>query len=221
MIDMPTLRFCKRFSIGLTGGIASGKSTVATMFSALGAAIVDTDVIAHQLTAGENILTAGENILARVGAAIPAIVQAFGSTFIQSDGGLNRAMMRRHILNDPKERLRLESILHPMIHYQAQSLGNTLSGNYVIFVVPLLIESPQWRRQVDRILVIDCDLKLQRQRLLQRAGITTVQADQLLAIQASREQRLMQADDTLDNTAMTIEQLQYHINQLHHLYLKQ
>jgi dephospho-CoA kinase len=108
-----------------------------------------------------------------------------------------------------------------MIHYQAQSLGNTLSGNYVIFVVPLLIESPQWRRQVDRILVIDCDLKLQRQRLLQRAGITTVQADQLLAIQASREQRLMQADDTLDNTAMTIEQLQHHINQLHHLYLKQ
>jgi dephospho-CoA kinase len=214
MIDMPTLRFCKRFSIGLTGGIASGKSTVATMFSTLGAAIVDTDVIAHQLTAGKNILT-------RVGAAIPAITQAFGSAFIQSDGGLNRAMMRRHILNDPKERLRLESILHPMIHYQAQSLGNTLSGNYVIFVVPLLIESPQWRRRVDRILVIDCDLKLQRQRLLQRAGITTVQADQLLAIQASREQRLMQADDTLDNTAMTIEQLQHHINQLHHLYLKQ
>jgi dephospho-CoA kinase len=214
MIDMTALRFCKRFSVGLTGGIASGKSTVATMFSALGAAIVDTDVIAHQLTAGENILT-------RVGAAIPAITQAFGSTFIQSDGGLNRAMMRRHILNDSKERLRLEAILHPMIHYQAQSLGNTLSGNYVIFVVPLLIESLQWRRQVDRILVIDCDLELQRQRLLQRAGITTMQADQLLAIQASREQRLMQADDTLDNTAMTIEQLQQHINQLHHIYLKQ
>jgi dephospho-CoA kinase len=130
-------------------------------------------------------------------------------------------MMRRHILNDSKERLRLEAILHPMIHYQAQSLGNTLSGNYVIFVVPLLIESPQWRRQVDRILVIDCDLELQRQRVLQRAGITMVQADQLLAIQASREQRLMQADDTLDNTAMTIEQLQHHINHLHHLYLKQ
>jgi dephospho-CoA kinase len=200
--------------VGLTGGIASGKSTVATMFSALGAAIVDTDVIAHQLTAGENTLT-------RVGAAIPAITQAFGSTFIQSDGGLNRAMMRRHILNDSKERLRLEAILHPMIHYQAQSLGNTLSGNYVIFVVPLLIESPQWRRQVDRILVIDCDLELQRQRVLQRAGITMVQANQLLAIQASREQRLMQADDTLDNTAMTIEQLQHHINHLHHLYLKQ
>jgi dephospho-CoA kinase len=211
---MTALRFCKRFSVGLTGGIASGKSTVATMFSALGAAIVDTDVIAHQLTAGENILT-------RVGAAIPAITQAFGSTFIQSDGGLNREMMRRHILNDSKERLRLEAILHPMIHYQAQSLGNTLSGNYVIFVVPLLIESPQWRRQVDRILVIDCDLELQRQRVLQRAGITTVQANQLLAIQASREQRLMQADDTLDNTAMTIEQLQHHINHLHHLYLKQ
>jgi dephospho-CoA kinase len=214
MINMTALRFCKRFSVGLTGGIASGKSTVATMFSALGAAIVDTDVIAHQLTAGENTLT-------RVGAAIPAITQAFGSTFIQSDGGLNRAMMRRHILNDSKERLRLEAILHPMIHYQAQSLGNTLSGNYVIFVVPLLIESPQWRRQVDRILVIDCDLELQRQRVLQRAGITTVQANQLLAIQASREQRLMQADDTLDNTAMTIEQLQHHINHLHHLYLKQ
>jgi dephospho-CoA kinase len=214
MINMTALRFCKRFSVGLTGGIASGKSTVATMFSALGAAIVDTDVIAHQLTAGENTLT-------RVGAAIPAITQAFGSTFIQSDGGLNRAMMRRHILNDSKERLRLEAILHPMIHYQAQSLGNTLSGNYVIFVVPLLIESPQWRRQVDRILVIDCDLELQRQRVLQRAGITMVQANQLLAIQASREQRLMQADDTLDNTAMTIEQLQHHINHLHHLYLKQ
>ncbi|MEY3997061.1 MAG: dephospho-CoA kinase [Pseudomonadota bacterium] len=214
MIDITALRFCKRFSVGLTGGIASGKSTVATMFSALGAAIVDTDIIAHQLTAGETILT-------RVGVAMPAITQAFGSTFIQSDGGLNRAMMRRHILNDSKERLRLESILHPMIHYQAQFLGNTLSGNYVIFVVPLLIESPQWRRQVDRILVIDCDLELQRQRLLQRAGVTMVQADQLLAIQASREQRLIQADDTLDNTAMTIEQLQHHINQLHHLYLKQ
>lgn len=213
MINMTTLRFCKRFSVGLTGGIASGKSTVASMFSTLGVAIVDTDVIAHQLTAGETILT-------RAGAAIPAITQMFGSTFIQSDGGLNRAMMRTHILNDSQERLRLEAILHPMIHHQAQSLGNTLSGAYVIFVVPLLIESPQWRRQVDRILVIDCDLELQRQRLLHRVGITAVQTNQLLAIQASREQRLMQADDVLNNTAMTIEQLQHHINQLHHVYLK-
>ena len=214
MIDMTALRFCKRFSVGLTGGIASGKSTVASIFSTLGVAIVDTDAIAHQLTAGKSTLT-------RVGAAIPAITQTFGYKFIQPDGGLNRAMMRQYILNDSKERLRLEAILHPMIHYQAHCLGNTLPGDYVIFVVPLLIESPQWRKQVDRILVIDCDLELQRQRVLQRAGITAVQADQLLAIQASREQRLMQADDVLNNTAMTMEQLQQHINQLHHIYLKQ
>jgi dephospho-CoA kinase len=179
-------RFCDRFCIGLTGGIASGKSTASECLGQLGAAVVDTDVIAHQLT------HAG-------GAAMPAIEHAFGKGFINLDGSLNRTAMRALVFAEPLKRSLLEAILHPMIHAKTRELGATVKGEYVVFVVPLLVESSRWRQRVDRIAVVDCDPKIQLKRLLQRPTMTTVQAAQIMAAQASREQRLTMADDVIVN----------------------
>jgi dephospho-CoA kinase len=219
-IMMPSItaklpRFCQRFCIGLTGGIASGKSTVAEYFARLGAAIVDTDVIAHQLTTAQ-------------GEAMPAIASTFGTAFINADGSLNRAAMRKLVFANPNERQRLEAILHPLIHTHTQNLGATTAGCYVVFVVPLLVEQPQWRKQVDRFTVVDCEPEIQKKRLLQRAGITTLQADQIMEAQAKREHRLAVADDILHNTLQNTQNtLKNHtnlitqINILHTQYLQQ
>ncbi len=185
-------RFCQRFCVGLTGGIASGKSTATETFAQLGAGIVDTDVIAHQLTAGHDSNTG-------LGAAMPAIEHTFGASFINANGSLNRAAMRAHVFANPLEKRKLEAILHPMINETTRQQAAVVVGAYVLFVVPLLAESAQWRTQVDRFAVVDCDPQLQRQRLLLRPGLSEVQADQILAAQASREARLNAADDTLYN----------------------
>jgi dephospho-CoA kinase len=179
-------RFCDRFCIGLTGGIASGKSTVSERLSALGAGVVDTDVIAHQLT------QVG-------GAAMPAIAAAFGDHFISGDGSLNRSAMRTRVFSQPAERKRLEAILHPMIHARTRDLGATVVGAYVVFVVPLLVESLRWRHQVDLIVTVDCEPSVQQERLIQRMGISLKQAQQIMASQASREQRAAAADMTVQN----------------------
>lgn len=197
-------RFCDRFCIGLTGGIASGKSTVSERLAQLGAGIVDTDVIAHQLT------QAG-------GAAMHAITAAFGTDFLNADGSLNRGAMRARVFGNPAERARLEAILHPMIHTLTRELGEKVAGDYVVFVVPLLVESPRWRQQVDRIVVVDCEPSVQLQRLVQRSGISVEQAAQMIAAQASREQRLAAGDITVQNHNDKVMLLQA-IDTLHDLF---
>jgi dephospho-CoA kinase len=184
-------RYCSRYAIGLTGGIASGKSTVAAHLAQLGAAVVDTDAVAHDLTAAQ-------------GAAMPAIVQTFGAAYVNDDGSLNRSAMRALVFDQPAQRKALEAILHPMIHTQTQQLGNTVAGEYVVFVVPLLVESAKWRGQVDRIVVVDCEPATQQARLLQRPGLNALQAAQIMAVQASRDIRLAAADDVIHNNTDTV-----------------
>lgn len=137
------------FSVGLTGGVGSGKSTVAHQLHTLGAAIIDTDHIAHQLTG------AG-------GQAIPAIQHRFGAYFLNEQGALDRARMRAHVFSDAAAKRDLENILHPLIRQTAeqQALLAT-AAPYVIFMVPLLVESPTWHQRVARVLVVDCALSTQ------------------------------------------------------------
>ena len=137
----PTKTFNK-FSVGLTGGIGSGKSLVADQFAQRGAAVIDTDLIAHQLTGPG-------------GAAMPAIHETFGDAFLTSEGALDRAAMRAHVFSDATARKQLEGLLHPMIAEQTRAQAASASGDYLLFVVPLLTESGQWKDRVDRVLVVD------------------------------------------------------------------
>ena len=132
-----------RFSIGLTGGIGSGKSLVADMFAARGAAVVDTDQIAHQLTAPD-------------GVAIPLIRTQFGDDFITDTGAMDRSKMREQVFSDPQAKKRLEAILHPLIRIETERAAAQAKGAYLIFAVPLLVESASWKNRTTRILVVDC-----------------------------------------------------------------
>ncbi|GGI20174.1 dephospho-CoA kinase [Oxalicibacterium faecigallinarum] len=170
----------------MTGGIGSGKSTVADLFAKLGASIVDTDLIAHQLTAPE-------------GLAIEPIRQAFGTAFIAQDGALDRKKMRDAVFGDPTQKKLLESILHPLIRIETERAARQASGTYVIFVVPLLVESGTWIQRVSRVLVVDCPEEVQRQRVMQRSGLSEAQVNAIMASQASRADRLAAADDIILN----------------------
>ena len=174
------------FSVGLTGGIGSGKSTVASMFAARGAAIIDTDLIAHQLCAPD-------------GAAIPDIRAQFGAAFIAPDGAMDRTRMREHVFTDPAEKKRLESILHPLIRAETERAARQAQGIYTIFVVPLLIESGNWAQRVSRVLVIDCPESLQIERVMARNGLAETQVRAIMLQQASRAARLAAADDVINN----------------------
>ena len=176
------------FSIGLTGGIGSGKSMVADMLAARGAAIIDTDVIAHQLTAPG-------------GAAMPAIRASFGDAFITPEGALDRAAMRAHVFADPSARKRLEAILHPLIGAETEAAALRAVGPYRVFVVPLLVESGRWQQRVDRVLVVDCPEALQIERVMRRNQLSPEQVQAIMASQASRTQRLAAADDVIVNDA--------------------
>ena len=181
-----------RALIGLTGGIGSGKSTVADAFAALGAGVVDTDQIAHRLTAPN-------------GAAMPAIVAEFGPTIVDTMGAMDRSAMRRIVFSDPLARRRLEAILHPMIGAESARALEAVDGPYRIVVVPLLVEGRHWRSRVDRILVVDCPKALQIERVIQRSGLALEQIDAILNAQATREERLAQADDVIDNSGLPAE----------------
>jgi len=181
-----------RALIGLTGGIGSGKSTVADAFAALGAGVVDTDQIAHRLTAPN-------------GAAMPAIVAEFGPTIVDTMGAMDRSAMRRIVFSDPLARRRLEAILHPMIGAESARALEAVDGPYRIVVVPLLVEGRHWRSRVDRILVVDCPKPLQIERVIQRSGLALEQIDAILNAQATREERLAQADDVIDNSGLPAE----------------
>jgi len=175
-----------RYVVGLTGGIGSGKSTVADAFVAQGAALVDTDAIAHELTAPQ-------------GAAMPELLAAFGDDIVDAGGALDRAAMRRRVFADPAARGRLEAILHPRIRALSAERVQAASAPYAILAVPLLVESGQWQTRCDRVLVVDCPEALQIERVGRRSGLSADEVRAIMAAQASREQRLAVADDIVRN----------------------
>jgi len=191
--------------VGLTGGIGSGKSAAADAFGRLGAAIVDTDAIAHELTA------AG-------GAAIAEIARQFGKAFIDTSGAMDRKRMRDLVFNDADEKQRLEALLHPMIRAESQRRIAASAGPYVVLVVPLLIESAGYRERVGRVLVVDCPEALQLARVRQRSGLSDAEVKRVIASQIQRERRLAAADDVIDNSG-TIAALQQQVRRLHEKYL--
>lgn len=174
------------FTVALTGGIGSGKSAVAERFAALGAGVVDTDVIAHALTAPG-------------GAAMPAITQAFGAQFASVDGSLDRARMREHVFGDQAARQRLEAILHPLIRAEAERQRAASPAPYVVMVIPLLVEVGDPRGRFDRILVVDCSPERQLARVMTRSGLSREAVQAILDAQATRARRLAVADDVIDN----------------------
>ena len=198
-----------KFIVGLTGGIGSGKSTAAEIFAALGVAVVDTDVIAHELTA-------------KGGEALPAIAAAFGDSVLQADGQLDRAAMRRLAFSDPSAKARLEAILHPMIRRASEARCRAAADSaspYVLLVVPLLVESGALRNLVDRVLVVDCDETVQISRVMARSALSSDEVRAIMASQASRARRLAAADEVLTNNESR-EILSAQIGRLHPLYLE-
>ncbi|MGV2896448.1 dephospho-CoA kinase [Achromobacter sp. AGC78] len=196
------------FKIGLTGGIGSGKSRVADMLAEWGATLVDTDEIARALTAVG-------------GAAMPAIEAEFGAQALTPDGALNREWMRERAFSDPKARLRLEAVLHPIISEETRRQAAAATGSYLVFVVPLLVESlTRWRGRVDRICVVDCDPDTQVARVQARSGLTEPAIRRIMAAQAARETRLDIADDVITNDGATSpEQLRAQARILHDRWL--
>ena len=193
------------FRVGLTGGIGSGKSTVADLFAAHGAALIDADLIAHELTAPG-------------GAAIAAVREAFGAEAIGPDGALDRAWMRQLVFSQPEAKQRLEAILHPRIRAQLAAKAAAAPEPVVIVVVPLLIESGDWQERFDRLLVVDCPECTQIERVMTRSGL---QRDEVLAImarQASRAQRLAAADDVIFNDGAP-QDLDAQVERLYRSYL--
>ena len=189
--------------VGLTGGIASGKSTVADIFAELGVPVIDTDVIARE------VVQPGEP-------AINEIRERFGDAVIDTKDHLDRAAMRKIIFADETARLDLEAILHPRIGEQVRRQADAACGPYQLIVVPLLIGSPI-REYVDRILVVDCDEKTQIQRLLKRDSESIEQAQKILDSQPSRQERLAIADDVIIND-QELEQIQSQVIALHQHY---
>jgi dephospho-CoA kinase len=195
----------KKLLVGLTGGIGSGKSAAADEFGKLGATVVDTDAISHQLTG------AG-------GAALPEIEQVFGRGAIGADGALDRGRMRERVFADPAQRRALEGILHPLIREESRRRIAAAAGPYVVHVVPLLVESGEYGRRVDRVLVVDVPEELQVARV-RRRGLADEQIRRIIASQASRAERLAAADDVIDN-AGSLEALQAQVRGLHEKYLQ-
>lgn len=192
------------FSIGLTGGIGSGKTTAADLFAARGAAVIDTDRIAHQLTA------AG-------GAAIGEIRAQFGDAFVTESGAMDRAKVRDYVFSDPMAKARLEAILHPLIRSEVEQAALQAHGDYLIFVVPLLVESGTWKQRVSRVLVVDCKEETQISRVMSRSGLSASQVRAIMAAQASRQERLAAADDVIDNDG-DARTLVPQVDRLHALY---
>ena len=187
--------------IGLTGGIGSGKSTVATMLVACGALLVDTDAIAHALTAPQ-------------GAALPALAREFGPDLIGSDGAMDRARMRTLAFDDVSARRRLEAILHPMIGHEAQRQAEQAGGRPVVFDVPLMSAASPWRQRVQRLLVVDCSEDTQVRRVMQRSGWSAEQVQRVMAQQAPRAARRAIADAVIFNDGLALDALQAQVRAL-------
>lgn len=197
-------KICTPLRLGLTGGIGSGKSTVAGMLAARGGAVIDSDAIARSVTAAN-------------GSAIAAISQSFGAEFLTPDGALDRERMRALVFSDLSAKLRLEAIVHPLVAMatQAQAQQAILSGHtLLIFDVPLLVESSRWRKLVDQVLVIDCLENTQIDRTMVRSGLTREAVQNIIRAQATRTQRLAAADITLFNEGLDLEQLRLTVDAL-------
>jgi len=195
------------YLIGLTGGIGSGKSTAAELLARAGAGVIDTDAIAHALTAPG-------------GAAMRSLIGEFGPAIATKKGALDRAAMREMAFADPTVRRRLEAILHPMIHAEVDRQIAALAPTfpYLVLVVPLLIETGTYRERIDRLAVVDCPEALQIARVRARSQLPEATIRAILAAQASREARLAAADDIIDNST-TLSALTAQLEVLHQRYL--
>jgi dephospho-CoA kinase len=192
--------------VGLTGGIGSGKSAAADEFARLGAAIVDTDVIAHELTGSG-------------GLALPGIQKLFGGKAIGPDGAMDRKKMRDQVFADPEAKRKLEALLHPLIREESARRIAAARSPYVVHVVPLLIESPDYRRRVDRVLVVDAPEETQVARVRSRSGLSEDEVRAIMRTQAARAERLAAADDVLDNGGSR-DALRTQVAALHEKYLQ-
>ena len=192
--------------LGLTGGIGSGKSTVARLLAEAGAAVVDADAIARESTAPH-------------GLAMPAIAELFGPEFVTSTGALDREKMRELIYSEPAARKRLESIIHPLVKLEIQNqAAQAISTGHrcIVFDIPLLVESGSWRQHLDHVLVVDCTSEVQIKRVLARNQLARPEVERIIASQASREHRLSAADMVIDNDRLSMESLAEEVNQLIH-----
>lgn len=193
------------YRVALTGGIGSGKSTVAAQFADLGVMVSDADAISHRLTGPG-------------GEALPAIATAFGAEMIDANGALDRARMRQQVFADPEARHRLEGILHPLIRARMLAETDASSSPYALLMIPLLLETGQ-QSLVDRVLVIDLPEALQIRRVQERSGLAPDEIARILATQVSRTERLAAADDVIDNSAEQ-QGLRPQVEQLHQTYLE-
>ena len=193
------------FVVGLTGGIGSGKSSAADEFARLGATVVDTDLIAHELT--------GQG-----GAALAQIERLFGKDFLESNA-LNRKKMREHVFSNPAAKKKLEALLHPMIREESARRIAAAAGPYVVYVVPLLVESGDPRRGVNRVVVVDAPAEAQLARVRMRSALGADEVSAIIAAQAGRAERLAAADDVIDNSG-TPGALRKQVAALHRKYLQ-
>ncbi|OIP09726.1 MAG: dephospho-CoA kinase [Betaproteobacteria bacterium CG2_30_59_46] len=191
--------------IGLTGGIGSGKSSVARILSTLGAAVIDTDEIAHRLTEKGT-------------PALSAIIEQFGSSYQLPDGNLDRARLRKRVFSDHAALAKLETLLHPLIKQQVVSEMAEAQGPYLVLVIPLFIETGAYRDLVDRVLVVDCDENQQISRTMSRSQLSAEEVRSIMAQQAPRAERIRQADDILPNRGSS-EYLEEYAQELHRYYL--
>lgn len=191
------------YLVGLTGGIGSGKSTVADMFAALGVRIVDTDLISHQLTQTG-------------GVAIPAIRETFGAQLINAQGALDRVRMRELVFANPAEKKRLETILHPLIFAQSKQLAiSQCDAPYTMIVVPLLFESGRYASWLQHIIAVDCPKEAQISRTTQRSKLDEPAVRAIMAQQLDRETRLTLADEIIVNNG-SLDSLKAQVVGLHH-----
>jgi len=184
--------------LGLTGGIGSGKSSVAGMLVKRGACLVDADAIARSLTGVH-------------GAAMAAILKTFGADFVTQDSALDRDRMRAHIFDHPSAKQRLEAIIHPLVAIETQRQANAaVEAGYktIVFDVPLLVESGRWRTQVDRVLVVDCLVETQIQRVMARSHLRQETIENIIGTQATRDQRLAAADWVICNDQLSLHALE-------------
>jgi dephospho-CoA kinase len=190
--------------IGLTGGIGSGKSAVSNLLSELGAGVIDTDLISHHITAPG-------------GKAIPLITTAFGANFIDPQGALNRAKMRTLVFEDPSARQVLEQITHPLIQQETAKQAIQMAQSkapYLVFVVPLLIESGFWEKLIDHLIVVDCPEETQIQRVMHRNNMARSEVENILKAQTNRSARLTKADTVVENKS-TLDELKPQVLELH------
>ena len=195
-----------RFVVGLTGGVGSGKSTVANLFVGKGIVLVDTDAIAHELTGPD-------------GAAMSALVAEFGPAVVNAQGGLDRAVMRQKVFADPGARARLEGILHPQIRQISADRCRAAVSPYVILAVPLLVESGTFRQRCHRVVTVDCLESRQIERVMARNSLSAGEVNAIMGAQSTRAQRLAVADDVVLNDA-GLDALNGQVNALHQKYLR-